>query len=88
MSRSTLGRPLSAIFDQIARATSSRGASSSTKRSPPASKQRGALAADRLGDQEALAALHAGDGGGVELHELEVGERRAGAAGEQQPDAQ
>ena len=38
MSRSTLGRPLSSIFDQIARATSSRGASSSTKRSPSASR--------------------------------------------------
>ena len=39
MSRSTLGRPLSVIFDQIARATSSRGASSSTKRSPSASRR-------------------------------------------------
>ena len=39
MSRSTLGRPLSVIFDHVARATSSRGASSSTKRSPRASRR-------------------------------------------------
>ena len=60
----------------IARATSSRGASSSTKRSPVCVEQRRALAAHRLGDEEALAARDAGDGGGVELDELEVGERR------------
>ena len=36
-----------------------------------------ALAADRLGDQEALAARDAGDCGRVELHELEVGQRGA-----------
>ena len=40
----------------MARATASRGASSSTKRSPSRVVQRRALAADRLGDQEALAA--------------------------------
>ena len=51
-------------------------------------EQRGALAADRLGDEEALAALDAGHRGRVELHELEVGERGAGAAGEQQADAE
>ena len=51
-------------------------------------EQRRALAADRLGDQEALAARDAGDRGRVELHELEVGERGAGGVGEQQPDAE
>ena len=66
----------------IARATSSRGASSSTKRSPSASVQRRALAADRLGDEEALAARDAGDRGRVELDELEVGERGAGGVRE------
>ena len=43
--------------------------------------ERRALAADRLGDQEALAALEADDRGRVELGELEVGEHRAGAGG-------
>ena len=40
-------------------------------------QERGALTADRLGDQEPLAALDAGDRGRVELDELQVGERRA-----------
>ena len=42
-----------------------------------------ALAADRLGDEEALATGHADHGGRVELEELEVGEQRAGAMREQ-----
>ncbi len=46
-----------------------------------------ALAADRLGHEEALAALDADHGGRVELQQLEVGERCAGALREQQPDA-
>ena len=58
---------LASSCGQIARATSSRGASSSTKRSPSVVEQRRALAADRLGDEEALAALDAGDRGRVEL---------------------
>src|SRR6185369_16341592 len=44
--------------------------------------------ADRLGDQEALAALDADHGGRVELDELEVGERGAGGAGEQKAGAE
>ena len=51
-----VGRPSRASVARSARATSSRGASSSTKRSPSRVEQRRALAADRLGDQEALAA--------------------------------
>ena len=72
----------------MARATWSRGASSSTKRSPLCVVERGALAADGLGDQEALAALDADDRGGMELRELEVGELGAGGAGEQQAGAE
>ena len=51
-------------------------------------EQRGALAPDRLGDQEALAARDTDDRGGVELDELEIGQRGAGGVGEQQPDAE
>ena len=43
--------------------------------------ERRALAADRLGHEEPLAARHADDGGGVELQELEVRQARAGARG-------
>ena len=50
-------------------------------------EQRRALAADRLGDQEAVARAVAAQRGGVELHELEVGQRGAGGVGEQQPGA-
>ena len=64
----------------IASATSSRGASSSTKRSPSRVQQRRALAADRLGHEEAVARALEAQRGGVELHELEVGEQRAGVA--------
>ena len=87
MSSHTHGSPRARMVATIARATSSRGRSSSTKRSPLAVVQRGALAADRLGDEEALAALDAGHRRGVELDELEVGEHRAGGAGEQEPGA-
>ena len=73
---------------RMARATWSRGASSSTKRSPLGVVQRRALAADGLGDEEALAAADAGDRGGMELDELEVGERGPGGAGEQQAGAE
>ena len=45
-----------------------------------------ALAADRLGDQKALAPGEADHGGGVELQQLEVSQRRAGGVGEQQAD--
>ena len=51
-------------------------------------EQRRALAAHRLGDEEALAARDPGDGGGVELDELEVGERRARRARQQQAGAE
>ena len=50
--------------------------------------ERRALAADGLGDQEALAALEADDRRRVELGELEVGEHRAGVAREQQAGAE
>ena len=50
--------------------------------------ERRALAADGLGDQEALLALEADDRRRVELRELEVGEHRAGLAGEQQAGAE
>ena len=46
--------------------------------------QRRALAADRLGDQEALAALHADHRRRVELHELQVRQRRARRVRQQQ----
>ena len=45
-----------------------------------------ALAADRLGDQEALAPGEPAHGGGVELEQLEVRQRRAGGVGEQQAE--
>ena len=67
--------PVAAIRSQIARATSSRGASSSTNRSPCGVEQRGALAPDGLRDEEPLAARDPGHRGRVELHELEVRER-------------
>ena len=51
-------------------------------------EQRRALAADRLGDQEALAARHAGHRGRVELDELQVGQRGARRVGEHHPDAE
>ena len=88
MSSATAVAPLAARLRWIARATSSRGASSSTKRSPLASSRRGALAADGLGDAEALAPGDADHGGRVELDELEVGELGAGAVGQQQADAE
>ncbi len=50
--------------------------------------QRGALAADGLGDQEALTVGHAEDRGGVELDHLQVGQRGPGRVGELQADAQ
>ena len=79
--------PVSRRRAWIARETSSRGASSSTKRSPVRIVQRRALAADRLGHEEALAPGHADHGGGVELQQLEVGQPRARGVREQQPDA-
>ena len=78
------GAPVSAIWRWTARATSSRGASSSTNRSPRGVEQPGALAADRLGHEEPVGAVAADDRGRVELHELEVGERRAGGVRQQQ----
>ena len=49
--------------------------------------QRGAVAADRLGDQEALVARRREQRGRVELQELEVGELGAGGVGHRQPAA-
>ncbi len=48
-------------------------------------EQQRALAADRLGDEEAIGAVGRGHGGGMKLHELEVGQLGAGGVGEQQP---
>ena len=59
----------------IARATTSRGASSSTKRSPSLVDEQRAVAAQRLGQQQ----RRAGERRRVELHELEIGDRRARA---------
>ena len=50
-------------------------------------EQPGAFAAYRLGDEEPVRAVGADDGGGVELHELEVGERRARRERQQQSAA-
>ena len=47
-------------------------------------EQPGSLAAHRLGDQEAVGAVIADHRGGMELHQLEVGQRRAGREREQQ----
>ena len=87
MSSRTGVPPLASIWRWTARATSSRGASSSTKRSPAGVEQPRALAADRLGDQEAVGAgsVSRADHRGVKLHELEVGELGARRVGEQQP---
>ena len=51
------------------------------KRSPPVVEKERAVAAERLREQEAVASS---ERGGMELHELEVGERRAGRVGEQE----
>ena len=69
--------PCSAMRAAMARLTTSRGASSSTKRSPSRVAQQRAVAAQRLGQQRP------GHGrvvqrGRVELHELDVGRRHAG----------
>ncbi len=50
-------------------------------------EQPGALAADRLGDEEPVGAVGGGHHGGVKLHHLQVGQPRAGLVGEQQPGA-
>ncbi len=71
---------------KIARATWSRGLSSSTKRLPVRAVQRRALAAYRLGDQEALAAFEPDHRGGVELRELEVRELSARRPREDEPE--
>ena len=50
-------------------------------------QQQRALAAHRLGDQEAVARAVADQRGGVELHELQVGQAGARRVGQRQPDA-
>ena len=54
------------------------------KRPPSVVHEQRALAAQRLGEQEAVV----DERGRVELHELEVGERGAGAVGEREPLAE
>ncbi len=73
---------------KIARATWSRGLELLHEALAVGLVQGRALAADGLGDQEPLAALEADDRGGVELRELEVGELRAGRAGEDEAGAE
>ena len=81
-SSSTWSVPSCSIWSRIARVTASRGASSSVKRSPRGVEQRRALAADRLGDQQAVRlGARRGERGRVELAELEVGELGAGGVG-------
>ena len=65
----------------ISRATTSRGASSSVNRSPCASRQEGASPAQRLGEKE----RRVDERRGMELHELEVRERRSCAIGGRHP---
>ena len=81
-------RPLSVIFDHVARATSSRGASSSTKRSPSASRRVAPSPRIASVTRKPSRPLMPVDRGRVELHELEVGERRARPARQQQADAE
>ena len=50
-------------------------------------EQRRALAADGLGDEEAVGAVGRDDRGRVKLHQLEVGERRSGIVRDQQSAA-
>ena len=54
------------------------------KRPPPVVHEQRALAAERLGEQETVV----DERRRVELHELEVGERGAGAVGEGDPFAE
>ena len=74
-SRRTGPRP-SRSSRTMARATWSRGRSSSVKRSPAPLRRQAALAAHRLRDEEARRARD-GQGRGMELHELHVEERRS-----------
>ena len=50
----------------------------------PRVQERGALAPHRLGDQKAVAGTVVAQRGGVELHELEVGQLGAGREGQRQ----
>ena len=50
-------------------------------------EQAGALAADRFGDQEAVGPVGPDDGGGMELHELQVGQVGSGVVPEEQAAA-
>ena len=67
----------------ISRATTSRGASSSVKRSPSLVEEDRALAAQRLGEEE----RGVDERRRMELHELEVAERGSGAVGGGDPVA-
>ena len=78
--------PCSVIRAAIARETTSRGASSSTKRSPSRVAQEGAVPAERLG-QERAGHRRVVQGGRVELDELDVGDGDAGAQCHRHPVA-
>ena len=88
MSRLTAAASCSRSVRKIARATASRGASSSTKRSPWASCS--VAPSPRIASviRKPSRPGDADHRGRVELGELEVGERGAGRAGEQQAGAE
>ena len=88
MSSETEGAPVRSSRASIAGETSSRGSQLIDEALAVRVEQARALAADRLGDQEALAAGDADHRRRVELEELEVGEQRAGAMGEQHAAAE
>ena len=87
MSRYTAGAPVSTSSLWIALATASRGASSSTKRSPAASCSVAPSPRIASVTRKPSRPLTPDDRGRVELDELEVGELGAGGAGEQQARA-
>ena len=75
-----LSTPWSRMRSAMARLTTSRGASSSTNRSPVGVAQQGAVAPQGLGQQRAGHGRVV-QGGRVELHELDVGHRHPGPEG-------
>ena len=86
MSRPTGGAPVSASSREIARATASRGCSSSTKRSPSASCSVAPSPRIASVTRKPSRPGDADDRGGVELDELEVGELGAGARASSRPE--
>ena len=84
----TWSAPSASIRSRIAAVTWSRGASSSVNRRPLRPAASAPSPAHGLGDQGAVVlAARQGEGGGVELAELEVGELGAGGVGEHRAGA-